>query len=127
MSEKENRGGYRPGSGRKRKAVDLNKIRIFDGAIEPKHLDEMLKKLAHKAITEGDVKAAQFLWEARFGKPHQGIDHTTNGKDLPAAQPQLIFCDTVLSEADLEEIREIELGIKTASGNTPAIEIIEIK
>lgn len=56
------------------------------------------------------------IWFDKTRGKHRGytdsIDHTTNGKDMPAAQPQLIFHNTPLSEKDLEEIREIEQGVK---------------
>ena len=57
------------------------------------------------------------IWFDKTRGKHRGytdsIDHTTNGKDIAA--PQLIFCNTPLSEKDLEEIREIEQGVKSVT------------
>lgn len=62
------------------------------------------------------------IWFEKTRGKHRGytdsVDHTTNGKDLPA--PQLIFSDTPLSEKDLQEIREIEQGIKTIRNDEKA-------
>ncbi|MHB1179055.1 MAG: hypothetical protein ACYCZO_12085 [Daejeonella sp.] len=136
MEKKENWGGSRPRSGRKRKVEEIDKIKVFDEAITPKQWNAMLKKLMSKAVKNGDLKSAQFLWESRFGKAHQGFDHTTNGKDmngkgfgdfLKEVSTQLIFANTTLSEADLQEIREIEQGVKISFGSIPVIENKEIK
>lgn len=120
MHEKGQRGGARPGSGRKKTANRLDKSKIFDEALLPEHWIAIIKKLAHTAIKDGDLAAARFLLEMRFGRAHQAMDpamlELTKQKGFQAIAAQevtktLVFSNTTLTEKDMEEIRAIEMGL----------------
>lgn len=73
-------GGAREGAGRpKLEATVLRRVLI-------EKLEKNAGPIADALIArglEGDVPALRELLDRGLGKPVQGIDHTTNGKDLP--------------------------------------------
>lgn len=81
----------------------------------PKHEtdDEGVKKLVGWIERPSET---MIMWFDKTRGKHRGytekseVDHTTNGKDISA--PQLIFSNTQLTEKDLQEILEIESGVK---------------
>ncbi|WP_276359897.1 hypothetical protein [Daejeonella sp. H1SJ63] len=120
MNAKNTRGGYRPGSGRKKKVDELDKLKLIDEAVQPEHWIALFKSLIIKAIKEGDVKSAQLLIDSRFGRAHQTMDpvmlELTKQKGIQTITAQevtktLVFANTTLTEKDLEEIRAIEMGL----------------
>ena len=78
-------GGKRKGAGRKPKAEEQALIEKLSPLEDEAH--EQLKK----AIERGDKWAIKMYFEYMYGKPKQGLDLTTNGKDLHL--PPLTFAD----------------------------------
>lgn len=70
---KENRGGPRPGSGRKRKLEEEEIISKLD----PMALDVFAK--LHEKIKEGDMKAIQLFCAYYIGLPTQKIESKIEG------------------------------------------------
>jgi len=70
---KENRGGWRPGSGRKKKLEEEEIIQKLD----PMAAD-VFKKL-HEKIREGDMKAIQLFCAYYIGLPTQKIESKIEG------------------------------------------------
>jgi hypothetical protein len=70
---KENRGGWRPGSGRKKKLEEEEIIQRLD----PMATD-VFKKL-HEKIKEGDMKAIQLFCAYYIGLPTQKIESKIEG------------------------------------------------
>ncbi len=74
-------GGARPGAGRPR--LEASKFR----EVLIKQIEANAKPLAEALIAkglQGDVPALKEIADRALGKPIQGIDHTTLGKEMPA-------------------------------------------
>ena len=68
------RGGFREGSGRKRRVDEDKLIDKLDSIIDP---TDAIIALSKKMI-QGDIKAISLYLSYRYGKPVQTIDQTTN-------------------------------------------------
>ena len=71
----DNWGGVRPNSGRTSNGELINIRQIFDEAIDPKMVTEMLKQ----RIESGDQRAIELYLKYRAGLPKQEIDLNTTG------------------------------------------------
>ena len=69
----DNWGGVRPNSGRPSNGELINIRQIFDEAIDPKMVTEMLKQ----RIESGDQRAIELYLKYRAGVPKQEIDLNT--------------------------------------------------
>lgn len=76
--KKDNRGGARPGAGRKSKSEEMKLIEQLDKHIDNDDVILMLKGM----IEEGDFKALQLYMNYYFGKP---TEHKT--VDIQSEQP----------------------------------------
>lgn len=72
---KSNRGGYRPGSGRKPASEEMKSRELAQKAIIEKYgtIVEGMKKL----LETGEPSLVKFVWEHAQGKPTDKIDMTT--------------------------------------------------
>jgi hypothetical protein len=72
--KKDNRGGARPGAGRKRKDEEKDVINLLD-----KHInrDTVVLKLLER-IKQGDGKMISLYFQYVYGKPTQNINQTTS-------------------------------------------------
>ncbi|MER8806042.1 hypothetical protein NKH65_03925 [Mesorhizobium australicum] len=89
------RGGKRPGAGRKKGKVSEAKRAISDMAkVHAEAALETLAEIASKGESDSArVSAANAILDRAYGKPPQAVQHTgKDGKDLPAAiVPVTIF------------------------------------
>ena len=74
-----NLGGARPGAGRPR--LEATKLREALYREVEARADVLAKVIADKAET-GDIPAWKEIVDRVMGKPHQSIDHTTQGESL---------------------------------------------
>lgn len=78
------RGGYRPGSGRKKGFATIAREKAKDYLA--RRLEEEIAPIADKLIEKaqtGDVPAIKELFDRAWGKPHQAVDMTSKGEALP--------------------------------------------
>ena len=54
-----------------------------EGADKSTYLDLLVKRIMKKAIQEGDQQTIKQIWNYVDGLPHQSLDLTTLGKELP--------------------------------------------
>lgn len=89
------RGGKRPGAGRKKGKVSQAKRAIAEMAkVHAEAALETLADIASKGESEAArVSAANAILDRAYGKPPQAVQHTgKDGKDLPApTAPVTIF------------------------------------
>jgi hypothetical protein len=68
-----NRGGVRPGAGRKKRDEEASVIELLDKVIDK----ELVAQELLKRIKAGDSRAMTLYMNYRFGKPTQTINQTT--------------------------------------------------
>ena len=98
---KENRGGPRPGSGRKRKLEEQEIIQKLDPLAA-----DVFKKL-HEQIKEGDMKAIQLFCAYYIGLPTQKIESKIEGNlnqiAIEIIKPNILLQDNRTVQIDEKE------------------------
>lgn len=78
------RGGRRPGAGRKKGAVSAAKLQL--AVMAKDHAEDALKTLADIArdgtSEAARVSAAMAILDRAYGKPPQSLDHTSFGESM---------------------------------------------
>jgi hypothetical protein len=98
---KENRGGWRPGSGRKKKLEEEEIIQKLDPMA-----NDVFKKL-HEKIKEGDMKAIQLFCAYYIGLPTQKIESKIEG-NLNQIAIEIIKPNILLQDNRTVQIEEKE-------------------
>lgn len=78
------KGGYRPGSGRKKGAATIEREKMKDYIAQRivENAEPIVAVLIKKAI-EGEIPAIKELFDRGFGKPTQAVEMSgKDGKDL---------------------------------------------
>lgn len=97
-----NRGGFRPGAGRKRRSDEQKLIDELDRIIDP----EQALFLLVERMQRGDTKAITLYMNYRYGKPVQTIDQTTN---------------LSINEVDISKMIQFEEPKKLNDSTTPEV------